>query len=298
MRSIFIIFPLASLVMLGCRVFIGRTPEKDHFNNGHGGKGPALAIFGDSLSTGVLATTTLGSVIAGSTLDRFNRMLLNSNFSMRHYQSQFSEYRYSAMTTDLEWGIRQQIADAHKLHVDEIPVFLFSKWGGRTDHLSEFFEEIELVYKNRSPSEYVFVGIGGNDFCKGKNIEEFRKDYKTFLQEVIDRHPHSQIFIADIPPLPQLLNYTHNYSPVLSCRVFRQKFCKRLFYQDAKEYFLKFNLAIREIAAEAMKDKPRIKFSDRPGQMNLDPKDIALDCFHPSQYGHKKLGDFFSNFFK
>lgn len=278
-------------------MYIGSSNQKEEFDNGHNGSGPALSIFGDSLSTGVLASTTLGLVISGVTLDRFNRMFLGSKFSMKDYQSQFSEYRYSAMTTDLNWGLRHQIAEQHGLSTADIPVFLFSKWGGRTDHLEEFQVEIQDIYKSRKVSEYVLVQIGGNDYCKEKTAEKFRTDYKKFLNEVFKKHPESNIFIADIPPLPQLLNYSHKYSQTLSCTKFRQKFCKRLFYKDAEKVFAEFNQVIKEESNEAMEQYSNVKFSNLPGKMNLKSEDVAFDCFHPSHRGHEKLGEIYAKWF-
>jgi hypothetical protein len=215
---------------------------------------------------------------------------------MKYYQDFFSSYKLSAMTTDEDWGLRKEIANKHKLQTTDIPVYMFSKWGGRTDHLDEFVNDFNNIYLNRSPSEYVLIVIGGNDYCKKKTPEEFRNDYRKYLDKVLEIHPNSQIFISDIPPLPQLRKYDYKYSDTLSCTMIRHKLCKRMFFEDAIEVFLKFNLVIKEIYDEYSKKHSNIKFSNKASQLDLSRNDISFDCFHPSVLAHKKLSIIFKEF--
>ena len=282
--------------LAACKFVFGPDPSLP-YSNGHDGKGPALAVFGDSLSTGVLAETQFGIPIPADIVTVLNKMIFSNKFTMKAYQDQFSNYRYSAMTTDLDWGVRGHIAKKHSLDIKDVPVFLFSKWGGRTDHLDEFLADVHRLYKKRKPSEYVLIEIGGNDFCKKKTPDEFAKDYKVFFKKVLSLHPDSEILVADIPLITDTIKYKHSYSSVFSCEVFRKKLCQRVFYKDAASVLKQFNVKIKDIVSEEMKKNSKIKFTKNLSQMTLQKNHLSADCFHPSVDAHKQFSLHFKEWF-
>ena len=281
---------------ISCNFVIGPSSNLE-FSNGHEGQGPALSIFGDSLSTGVIADTVFGQDIDESVAVDLSSMLLSNNFSMRKYQHKFSDYKSSAMTTDEDWGLRHQIARKHSLEASDIPVFLFSKWGGRTDHLKNFYAEISSIYSKRRPSEYVLIQIGANDFCGKKTPEEFARDYRLYLTTVLSLHPDSDIMIANVPPLPDIVEHDFEYSRAISCKKIRRRFCERIYFKDASEDFAAFNQVIEDIVLEFQETNPRIKFSNEFSSMTLSQSDLSFDCFHPSKSAHKQFGVFLSRLF-
>lgn len=298
MRQIcFFLLNLFLLAQVSCRVNTSAQKKGGEvFDTGHNGKGPALAVIGDSISSGVLASTRLGHDIDRQLLNRLTRFYFGPAHQLEKFAGEFSELSLSATTTDRNWGLRAAIARQYKTVAKEIPVFTAFKWGGKLEHMDGYLDYLKEEYRKRgAPANYVMFSVGGNDFCAGKNPEDFAKQYDKKLGQALDLHPKATVLVALLPRFSDITKYEHQYSRALSCEKFRKYYCKVVYFPDAHERSHAFNDVIRRIIYKKRLTYPgRLFLASKVDQLYISHDDLSFDCFHLSLSGQKKLAEIFT----
>ncbi|MBI2601446.1 MAG: SGNH/GDSL hydrolase family protein [Deltaproteobacteria bacterium] len=282
-----------------CRVPIKQTPEKFAFDDGRSGTGPALAVIGDSLSSGVLASTTLGEVPDRMLFNRFSRFIFGAYHDLEHIQGEFSELAHSATATDQSWGIRAQIAKRHGLETKDIPLYFSAQWGGRLLHVDKYLKHLETNYEARGKAaEYVVFLIGGNDYCRDIKEDIFDKQYDLKLNKILALHPQSTVMVTLLPQLTDIVKYNHIYSSVNSCEKFRMRYCKPIFEAYGPQRVVHYNESIiRAVNKYRRVFKGKIILPSQFESMILEKDDLSFDCFHLSLKGQKKVGEMYEEAF-
>ncbi|MCB9228263.1 MAG: SGNH/GDSL hydrolase family protein [Deltaproteobacteria bacterium] len=277
-----------------------RSDSLPEFNDGYGGKGPALLIIGDSLSSGVMASFPIGKSLPRRRMARFSEFFFGSDHSLEASQRIFSEYASSSLMTEAPWGIRHKIAEKYQLSSADIPVIRGFKWGARLMNAISFVSDMEQHYPYPKKAEFIFIWIGGNDFCRDRSPEEFEREYRILLTKTLKIHPDATFFISLLPKFHTILEHSFIYSPALSCVKMRKAFCSPIFRPDARFIIQAYNQAIEKVITEA--GEKQLKESGKhPGlylisgmkELSLSQEDLCFDCFHPSIKGHQKFSEIF-----
>lgn len=293
-----------ALVLLGltmptaCRISF-KKPRRTStsFNDGRTGKGPALAIISDSLSSGVLASTLLGADLERGMLTQLTELMFTGDHGLEAIQGQFSELENSAATTDQDWGLRASIAKNLNLDATDIPLYYAAKWGGRLSNVPTYLDHLAANYKKRGkPAEYVLLMIGGNDFCHGDDPENFQENLEKQLLSILKLHPQSTVIVATVPIFTDILKYNYTYSPILSCEKFRTHYCRVIFNSNGAATAEGYNDAIFRVVNYYRHIYPgKIYLSTGFESMHLEVDDLCFDCFHLSLKGQKKYASYLAN---
>lgn len=259
-----------------------------------GAKGPALAIIGDSLASGVLASTAMGGDLDRGLVNTLMQTLLSAQ-SMEAVQGQLSELDKSAAASDQDWALRATIARPLNLTAKDIPLYYAAKWGGSTKNVPSYLEHLTRDYAERGrPAENVLVFIGGNDFCHSEPLEVFQKQYDQSLQDILKLHPKSNVLVALLPPIDDILKYDFVYSPALSCVRMRTSYCKPIFGPDSETIIESYNDIIRRTVQRYRHVYAgKIYLAGSFESMFLTEEDLSFDCFHVSLQGQKKFAEYF-----
>jgi lysophospholipase L1-like esterase len=293
-----ILFLSLIFFVASCKVSLQKpsgTPTS--FDDGRNGKGPALAVIGDSLSTGVLASTVLGGDLPPGALEQLTKMVLSNDHDMENVQGLFSELQNSSTSTDQDWGLRASIAKNLKLQAKDMPLYFAAKWGGRSSHISTYLEHLRANYAvRRKPAEYVVLMIGGNDFCYGSTPEEFQVSIEKKFPEILKLHPDSTVIVALTPIFTDILRYNHQYGTVLSCEKFRIQYCKKIFDPTRSNVAAGYNEALMRIVNYYRHVYPgKILLSSEFESMYMEADDLSFDCFHLSLKGQKKFAKYYAH---
>jgi lysophospholipase L1-like esterase len=300
-RNTYLSFLFSSLGLLlsSCGIYYPQEINTSGFENGKGGKGPALTVIGDSQSTGVLASTAMGEEPPGKIISSLLSFFYSNDPSMENLQEHFSEYRNSALASDESWGLRARIASTHHLTVKDIPLYLAAKWGGKVRDVPGLLGSLNQTYAQtgKKPA-YVVVMLGANDLCNGESSALFEEHFAQALQLIAAAHPDSRFLIAAIPPLPQLLAYDHHYNATINCTQVRERFCPAIFADDFAEHYVAYNAAIERVVKQFRDDKHlNLVFVDGFRSMYFESQMLAFDCFHPSLAAQKQYAGFFTEAF-
>jgi lysophospholipase L1-like esterase len=263
---------------------------------------PLLVVYGDSISTGVLANTNLGKNIDNSLLVQLGNYIKAGEFNAIGFQTNLSNQTLAAATTEADYGLRQGIAAKAGLTPAEIGVVSFAKFGAKSvdipEMLARWNQEESQTFK-RKP-DYILVALGGNDFCSDMTVDQISNAFSEHIDAIQQSAPDAQLIISPVPPVHQLAAIDFTYGPAisaisgeeLSCRKFREQACKRIYDPDAAERLAGINQGI-QAAFEAQKAKGA-KVSLASGVLNwtIVAEELAFDCFHPSQTGQATLGGY------
>lgn len=298
MRVRYLIWMLV-LNSVSCRIPIQQKSTKFPFDDGREGKGPALAVIGDSLSSGVLASTTLGQTPDRMLFNRLSRFIFGPYHDLEHIQGEFSELAHSATATDQSWGIRAQIAKHHGLETKDIPLYYSAQWGGRLMHVDKYLKHLEANYRERGkPAEYVVFLIGGNDYCRDVKEEIFDVQYDLKFKRILALHPESTIIVTLLPPITDIIKFNHIYSGVNSCEKFRIQYCKPIFESYGPQRVVHYNESmLRAVNKYRKVFKGKIVLASLFESAILERDDFSFDCFHLSLKGQKKFGEMYENAF-
>lgn len=286
---------LGTLIFIACRISLKQNSLRARdVDDGRKGKGPALAVIGDSLSSGVLASTTIGGDIDRGLLNTLMQTLLDSQ-SLQSVQGQLSELDKSATATDQDWGLRALIARPFNLTAKDMPLYYAATWGGRTSNVPGYIKHLADNYVVRGkPAENVVFFIGGNDFCHGDEPEEFQEGFDRSLKSILKLHPKSDVLVAMLPPLSDILKYDFVYSPLISCVKTRSSYCKKIFNPDGSNIVKGYNDVIRRVVNRYRHIyEGKIYLAGSFESMFLEETDLSFDCFHVSLQGQKKFAQFF-----
>lgn len=265
---------------------------------------PLLVVYGDSLSTGVLANTTLGKNPDNSLTLQLVEYVKQEEFNATGFQESLSNFDIAAATTKEAYGFRASFGAESNVTADQVGVISLAKFGGKSVDLSHQLASWQELHKTtiKKKPEYIFVMMGGNDFCSDFTAEDIVKTYSEQTMAIHKDSPDAQIVIAPTPPIAQLAAIDFTYGPALSqitgeeltCHKFREKLCKRIYDDPAlvKERTDAINAGIKS-AADALKaDGAKVVYVDAMNSWQLKPEELAVDCFHPSALGQQTIGNF------
>ncbi|MDQ3230466.1 MAG: GDSL-type esterase/lipase family protein, partial [Pseudobdellovibrionaceae bacterium] len=179
------------------------------------GRPISMGLIGDSISTGVLADTQLGGSLSESIKSDIIKHVIGGNYDAGLFQKRFSRPDLAAATTDQPWGYRASLAAKHGIDVSQVKVFSAARFGGRYAHVQSEINLLQDLYARENAGQkpdYVTVLLGGNDFCKGRSVEEFATEAESALKLVLSSHPDSRVLFSLVPPLWKLRNHKHTYS--------------------------------------------------------------------------------------
>jgi lysophospholipase L1-like esterase len=265
---------------------------------------PLLVVYGDSISTGVLANTSLGKNIDNSLLLQLGNIIKSGQYNPNSFQSNLANQSLDAATTDADYGLRSAIAAKAGVTAAEVGVVSFAKFGARSvdipEMLARWKQEEEGSIK-RKP-DYVLVALGGNDFCSDMSVEDITRSFDQQIDAIQQSAPDAQLIISPAPPVHQLAAIDFTYGPAisqitgeeLSCKKFREQACKRVYEADAESRLQGINQGI-QAAFEAQKAKgAKVSLAKGVLEWTIVPEELAFDCFHPSQKGQATLGGYWN----
>ncbi len=264
---------------------------------------PLLVVYGDSLSTGVLANTTLGENPDNSLALQLVDYLKEQEYNATGFQSNLSNVDLAASSTKEPYGLRATIGAQTGVSAAEVGIISFAKFGAKARDLPAMFNRwtVENTNTIQKKPDDIFIMLGGNDFCSDMTVDEILSVYNEQTNAIYNDSPSSRIIIAPSPPIDQLPAINFTYGPALqgvtgeelSCKKFRDNLCKRVNGDPAevKARIAAINTGI-QAQSEALKAKgAKVVFVDGILTWQLKPEEFAVDCFHPSALGQQTIGN-------
>ncbi|SME95753.1 SGNH/GDSL hydrolase family protein [Pseudobacteriovorax antillogorgiicola] len=260
-----------------------------------------LTVYGDSISTGVLASTELGEQPGLELFENFTDVISSEGFTQLDLQKSFARSDVAASTSTESYGIPALVAEREGLSSSDVGVVSAAKFGGRLKDVDQMVEKVSQELGDKK-SNYVFFMLGGNDFCADLTQDEFRTQYSEKLKLVKSNHSSdSQYLVGYVPPVYKILSYTYEYGPEIggvdtdlaSCEDFRKNTCEPLFRDDAQSRVEGFNQTIAELVPEILGDS--VTLAEGIRTWGIAETELAFDCFHPNKNGQETLGSFFRN---
>lgn len=277
-------------------------PTSSEFELQPGGSGQTLVVFGDSISTGVLAETTLGEQPSQDFLRQLIEAASSGNFSQDSLQKDFSRPQVAAATTAEDYGVAAAIAAKEGIKTEEIRILSAAKFGGRLKDVASMRDGLTSSVGDDAV-EHVFFMLGSNDFCADSTVEKFSEELRSSLESLSTTFPDAQFIVGYLPPIAQLAQYEYDYGPsiggaqvpITSCEEFRNNTCGRLYTENAAEVVTSFNDSIRTVAQDVLAD--RAFLAEKIINWQIQENELAFDCFHPNRNGQTTLGGFFQDIF-
>jgi len=229
--------------------------------------------------------------------------LRSGSYNATGFQSDLANQDLAAATTDKDYGIRQAIAAQASVAAADVGVVSLARFGAKSADIPQMIarwqtEEADSI--KRKP-DYILVALGGNDFCSDTSVEIISETMKREMEAIYQTAPDARMIIAPSPPVSQLAAIDFTYGPTvsqitgeeLSCRKFREQFCKNVYAPDAEARLQGINQGI-QAAFQNLKDKgAKVSFASGVLQWKILADELAFDCFHPSQKGQSTLGSYF-----
>ncbi|MBC7661615.1 MAG: SGNH/GDSL hydrolase family protein [Chitinophagaceae bacterium] len=314
MRSYHLVLGLSlSLSIFGC----GKDKKKNDTAGDNGSQAqsqvytealnpskPLLVVYGDSLSTGVLANTTLGQTPDNSLVLQLASYVKEQEYNATGFQANLSHTDLAAATTKNDYGVRASVAAQLGVNSADVGVVSLAKFGGQTTDLEHQLAAWQLQEKSNIPKkpENIFVMMGGNDYCSDRSVDDIVKTFNDQTAAIHKDSPDAQMIIAPAPPIDQLAAIDFTYGPALtqvtgqelSCRTFRDKLCKRIYDDPAavKTRITSINSGIQAAATSLKAGGAKVVFVDGILSWQIKPEELAVDCFHPSAAGQTTIGNF------
>lgn len=265
---------------------------------------PLLVVYGDSLSTGIMANTILGKNPDSSLALQLADYLKEQEFNALGFQGNLSNLDLAAASTVKPYGVRASVGGLSGVTAAEVGIISFAKFGAKARDLAAMFnrwklENIETIQKK---PEYIFVMLGGNDFCSDFTVEEILTDFVEQTNAIHQDAPDAEIIIAPAPPANQLAAIDFTYGAALtaitgeelSCRKFRENLCKRIYDEpaDVLARVQGINAGIQAQANALAAAGAKVVFVEEILNWQIKPEDLGLDCFHPSALGQEMIGNY------
>ncbi len=268
------------------------------YENGSIDNGPFLAVLGDSISTGVLANTQLGKSVSPSLWVQVLRLALSDWNDPAEIHNALSNPKLAAATTTLTFGLRKSLQE--RFQIPPLGVVSLAKFGAKATAIPSMLERLAQVEAGHKPADFIFVMMGGNDFCSSQTTEEFSIHYRDALNLVRSTHPQATVVVAPLPPVHQLATVDYQFSPerdgaprgALTCRIFRDRYCKRVYEADAAAREQAFNKIVEDTTVELSLPTHKIIFAREMMDWQIQADEIAVDCFHPSAKGQEVIGGY------
>lgn len=278
------------------------TPQEQFFSQDVQAGKPFVLIYGDSISTGVLANTELGANIDNGLALQLGDYVKGGTYNAANFQADLANQDLAASTTDQDYGFRAAAAARLGVTAKEVGVVSLAKFGGRSQDLKGMLarweqEETETI---QSKPNYVLVMLGGNDFCSDNSVENIRQNFEEEISAVYRNSPDSIFVIAPAPPAYRLAAIDFTYGPTLteisgeemSCRKFREQSCKNVYLPDAQARLEGINAGIKAAYDSISSQGAKAVFVEAVADWDIQASDLSFDCFHPSAAGQAKIGAF------
>ncbi len=263
---------------------------------------PLLVVFGDSLATGVLANTHLGQAFDTSIGQQLGKLLSQGATDKEEAQKILSNPELAASTTTAPYGIRAAIAATRQLKPEDIDVVSLARFGAKAEDMEEMQSDLnaQLAPSQGRLPQYIFIMLGGNDFCSEETPADFRTRYQERVMAVHDQYPNAHYIIAPVPPVDQLAAIDFDYGPAvpglggssLSCQSLRQRSCSMIYRPDAAQRIKEINQAVSDATAALTATGARVDFAGEVSQWPIQAEQLAIDCFHPSEKGQEAIGQY------
>ena len=305
------------LILTSCGNFLKQNQSDDAPDNTDG---PPLAIFGDSVASGMFADTKLGDSATLEQAKQFAELgrikATTEAESLEYYKA---VQKVSARPDKTAFGGRENYSYAARLNQltgKKFSVWNFAVPGTTTETMQEQIPRARSTSAFAADKEPLVVfHMGANDFCD-RRMTEFRGTYALRLREIAQLNPKSKIMTVMIPNIPQVLSMQERTafklpSRSLSCEQMRKElgFCAKVNIHNGqaagdlnsfKKELADMNTAIKEETAKLAKELNRegkfifaeYNFTD------LTDEHLAIDCFHPSSKGQEGLAEMTWNQFK
>ena len=278
----------------------------------------SMGAIGDSITAGAVANLHIGDKLRFSTFEKVFRFLGNFEYPSdirytrpvenqelswatgdhRHSRSHFMrlKQRYPRLT-QINYGI----SGAKAKHLFE-------------EHIDNFMEESLAKFGTRVP-DYVTYLIGGNDMCAESADEltsenDFYNFNRSNLQKLLQANPRSKILVSSLPMVDQLSDKMRNVRIFKTSNFFMRNFkCQNMWTlanfcqtltqpQSPRDQEViaarirAFNQILEEIVVDLSVDHPgQIKYSSAFQNIDFQPAQLSMDCFHPSFEGQNTLAD-------
>ncbi len=275
-------------------------------------KAPLMVGLGDSISAGAFADTSTQKLFplpialpipnVDSLLDQFG------------FRSDFESKRAFSWVSGVMINSHYRHMNDYylKTYGKKIVSLNFAESSAQSHRVLDQVDEINTAMKlglfNSLP--YITLLIGPNDLCASVPMETFRRNIHLIFEKIASiRPPDGQsihILVSSIPRIPTLgeariLDY--RTAAGYRCRAIRTNplsRCRKMTEWKTEEerrhlddLVNQANEILRSETLEAAQLFPSLKphFSSILSEQKLEPADLAMDCFHPSQSGQEKIAE-------
>ncbi len=311
--SVSVVTCLTISTLISCKkkdddVPVTEQPVAGAFLDGVSPQKSNLAVFGDSLATGVLANTQLGENVDASLWEQVGQLIAGNPLDADANQQALSNPDLAAATTDKTYGLRADIASSLGLSASDIGVVSLAKFGARAMAMPSMLERLSMIEGQEilKKVDFIFIMIGGNDFCSEETVDEFRIKYQKALTDIRNSHPDAKFIVAPIPGVDQLAAIDFTYGPAVAgiegeevtCKSLRQKSCNRVYDGDASQRVQALNAVVEESFNALDIPVERKIFVGGILSWKIKPEELAVECFHPSALGQEAIGSYLKAAFR
>lgn len=275
----------------------------------------AMAIVGDSISTGLFANTLLGERLPSGTALKVLWSLSNylkngASMDFEYLDRQHAATHITAFGGTQPYSHAQKIRDLFGLKAEDFPVNNVARASAASVDALPQIEKLRSLYAQRPEqrADYVIFALGNNDLCDSVSLDDFRDNYRRALWDVLWLHPNADVLVFSLVDLPAVIREVTDdriafmYDSVLnknnpiSCGQLRNmtKICKKITKdRDGLALFSEYNRVVQDVVAEFRSTfSGRIMLAGESGSPYvITANDVAADCFHPSVNGHRKIAE-------
>ena len=231
--------------------------------------------------------------------------LLNAGaLSQEQAQTILSNPNVAAATTDQAYGVRATIANSRGLTPTDVDVISLARFGAKASDMEDMQADLSAQLgqtQGRQPA-YIYIMLGGNDFCSDAPTTDFRTRYQERVMAIHDQYPAAHYIIVPVPPADQLAAIDHSYGPALpglgggelSCKSLRQKSCPNIYKPEAAQRVQEINAAVNDVQSQLALTGARVDYVADFAQWPIQADELSIDCFHPSAKGQEAIGRFVS----
>lgn len=249
--------------------------------------------------------------------------IANWNFDEDYLQAEFqndlSKVSRSVFFTENDWGIRGRIAKRHGIAVNTVGVKGAFAWGKRYDGIDALRDRLDKgegtvqfgpqtsIADSKSP--YVALSLGGNDFCSGVSRDLFKERLLIAMEKISHNFPGAHLILMKLPDFVKINAIDFEYKlkvdasqklgkllvpikaekTITSCKSLRKSYCSEI--ENNPLRWQEFNSVIDEVLQNPTQNG-FLNISSIESQTKEMTADLlSVDCFHPSEEGHKTLGE-------
>lgn len=298
---------LLSLILTSCGdKALKNSEKKEKKANDQADSSLELVVIGDSLANGVFASTHLGqdpALLVNDVLGVFSKVIVGDvslqSDEMRKEGRDSSRSAFLSNTNG--WSIPQQIAHAGSL--ETIKIIDHALNGAQS---STGFEEVSGMEATKADGARIFLmNRIGNDYCNEKTVEVFKEKYRTVVGQLLETFEMQQLVLFNLAPVQILRNgeFEEKFSfqdirlKISSADGMRRKYCPSLYKDDYLVRAAQMNAAVDEIVSGFQANNDKIRLIRLDG-MGIQREDVAIDGFHLSEKGQRKIADEFAKQWK